>query len=72
MTNSAYLVELYDKDGTLVKRRIAMSTSSALTYLEQFAKKHDATMFETFSDRGFIDNGTDKFWDYNLTNIAIV
>lgn len=72
MKNSAILIELFDEEHTCIKRRIALDCSNAMDWIEQFAKKHNATVLEVFSDRGVIDNGIDYFWDYELTDIAIV
>ena len=72
MKNSAILIELFDNEGTLIKRRIALNSYNAMDWIEQFAKKHNADVTEILSDRGFIDNHIDKFWDYNLTDVAIV
>ena len=72
MKNSAILIELFDKESTCIKRRIALDSSNAMDWIERFAKAHNATVHEVFSDKGVIDNGIDNFWDYQLTNIAIV
>ena len=71
MKNDAFLIEVFDKENTLVKRRISMNCSNAMDWIEQFATKHDAIVQETFSDSGTIINDVD-FWDYKLTNIALV
>ena len=72
MKNSAILIELFDNEDILVKRRIAFNSFNAMDWIEQFAKKHNATVTVVFSDEGFIDNGIDKIWNYELTDIAIV
>ena len=72
MKNSAILIELFDNDGALIKRRIALDSGNAMEWIEQFAKNHNADVTEVFSDKGFLDNHIDKFWDYKLTDIAIV
>lgn len=72
MNNSAILIELFDNDGDLIKRRIAMNSGDAMDWIEQFAKDHNADVTEVFSDKGFLDNHINKFWDYKLTDIALV
>lgn len=72
MKNSAILIELFDNEGILIKRRIALNDFNAMDWIEQFAKKHNATVTVVFSDEGFIDNDIDKIWNYELTDIAIV
>ena len=72
MKNSAILIELFNNEDTLIKRRIALNNFNAMDWIEQFAKKHNATVTEVFSDEGILDNGIDKIWDYKLTDIAIV
>ena len=72
MKNSAILIELFNNESILIKRRITFSNFNAMDWIEQFAKQNNATVTEVFSDEGFIDNGIDKIWNYELTDIAIV
>ena len=72
MKNSVILIELFNDEGTLIKRRVAFNSSNAMDWIEQFAKQNNATVTEVFSNEGFIDNGIDKNWNYELTDIAIV
>lgn len=67
----AYLVCIYDHTGKLIKRRIALSWTNAINFIDNYAEMHNAIINEGDNDcsGSIVGNITHT---YDITNIAVV
>lgn len=68
MTNQAYLIEIFNNNGELYKRRISLSIWNAEDWVDEFARKNNATVNE--STNTIVSSG--NAWTYKITNIKLV
>ena len=68
---TAYLVCIYDHTGKLVKRRIALSWTNVINFIDNYADMHNAIVYEGNNDcsGSIVGNITHT---YDIANIAVV
>lgn len=70
---TAYLICIYNSTGGLLKRRIALTRSDAICFVDAHAEKLGATVTEDSNDySGHIHSDTKHFGTYTIANIAVV
>lgn len=69
---TAYLIEVQDKTGKVVKRRISLNPISAMDFIESFAENQNGTVDEREHQYWGYIQCSDTYYYWTISNVAVV